>query len=184
VGQLAHLSTPITSLPEGKSRVIMGFNVFGHGLGPEIKKAPEHSPAFRRRVHLHRSYSLQGIDLKTILRQNKGFTKLLVLAKRERIEQQLKERQSQLTLDIQALLQKAPYYQLSILMEQLGVDTDQEWPKPVDVQVHLSHLVRTTTDHDTNRIAVDPTHSPPAFDEHGILMPHAILFLKEPNHKG
>lgn len=37
------------------SRVIVGFNVFGHDVGSLVSKAPEHSRAFHRRVRLYRS---------------------------------------------------------------------------------------------------------------------------------
>ena len=43
----------VTSPPQ--SRVIVGFNVFGHDVGARIAKAPEHSKQFRRRVRWYRA---------------------------------------------------------------------------------------------------------------------------------
>lgn len=113
-GHLPHLGAPVLRLPRDKSRVIVGFNVFGHDVGPEVRKAPEHSDAFRRRVKVLRAIRgstapLEGrIDLERV-RNNKGLTKLLVLAKREKMKERWRAASSKLTEDIvSALLPPMP----------------------------------------------------------------------------
>ena len=125
-GDLPHLSAPITSISthengiDGKSisssRVIVGFNAFGHDVGALIAKAPEHSKPFRRKVRLYRSTinscavadgntlgnsrKVQGgMDLSQI-RQNKCLMKLLVLAKREKVKEELRRNQEQLSFQV------------------------------------------------------------------------------------
>jgi len=61
-GDLPHMSTLVTCIPEDTQRVILGFNAFAPGLAAKISRAaPEHSAAFRKRVKL---YQLLGSSLK------------------------------------------------------------------------------------------------------------------------
>ena len=173
-GQLPHLSTPIKSIPpsddEGansnrrsKSRVILGMNVFGHDIGPDVSKAPEHSDAFRRKIKMYRallskpSCNRDGNERTPThnhklsveaVRKNKALSKLLVLAKREKIKEDLRKRQEQLTDDILASLDAAAKSDNSQpltvgkLMERLGKPSKgSNWPTPTDVHVHLHHLI-------------------------------------------
>ena len=129
-GDLPHLSAPIkhiganTSLNKCRnseihrksspSRVIVGFNVFGHDVGEVISHAPEHSRAFRRKVKLYRATvgactsekfnkanddnvtrSTSGLNYSQI-RQNKVLTKLLVLAKREKVKRDFRDLEERL----------------------------------------------------------------------------------------
>ena len=173
-GQLPHLSAPIKSISSSgedaennrqrsKSRVILGMNVFGRDIGPEVSKAPEHSDAFRRKIKMYRallSKPSQNGDGKErtsthntklsveAVKKNKALSKLLVLAKREKIKEDLRRRQAQLTVDIWAALDAAEKSNSSSpltvgeLMERLGnPSTELTWPTPTDVHVHLHHLV-------------------------------------------
>ena len=42
-GDFPHLSTRIEELPSHLRRVILGFNLFTHDVGPDAQRAPEHS---------------------------------------------------------------------------------------------------------------------------------------------
>ena len=173
-GQLPHLSTPIQSIsksssdasgPSKKLRVILGMNVFGHDIGQEVSRAPEHSDAFRRKIKMYRALlskpcpngdgyerSLAQYNSKLsveAIKKNKVLSKLLVLAKREKVKQDLRERQGRLTESIVEALQKASSVEASPitvgeLMDSLGqsnTDDGANWPTPTDVHVHLHHLI-------------------------------------------
>ena len=173
-GQLPHLSTPIQSIstsssdasgPSKKLRVILGMNVFGHDIGQEVSRAPEHSDAFRRKIKMYRALlskpctngdgyerSLAQYNSKIsveAVKKNKALSKLLVLAKREKVKQDLRERQGRLTESIFEALQKASSVEASPitvgeLMDSLGqsnTDDGANWPTPTDVHVHLHHLI-------------------------------------------
>jgi len=187
-GHLPHLSTPIKSISkdsqgEKKSRVILGLNVFGHDVGPAVSQAPEHSDAFRRKVRMYRallrkSASCSNVDDRSCsgnpqpsnglsmesVRKNKALSKLLILAKRERIKQDLRERQEQLTKQIWDILEEESCFEqnddkegkrrkavaVGEIMARLGNHNDDQhgsmngtWPSPTDVQVHLHHMAIT-----------------------------------------
>jgi hypothetical protein len=183
-GDLPHLSAPITSISthengiDGKSisssRVIVGFNAFGHDVGALIAKAPEHSKPFRRKVRLYRSTinscaaadgntvgnsrKVQGgMDLSQI-RQNKCLMKLLVLAKREKVKEELRRNQEQLSFQVwQRLLSHHQNYaqdnntrsllRVYDIVEEFGSPNDGVdglWPKSIDVHVHLHHMLIST----------------------------------------
>jgi len=183
-GDLPHLSAPITSISEQEynidgssirtSRVIVGFNAFGHDVGALIAKAPEHSKPFRRKVRLYRSMINDscasangkplgngtkvrgGMDLSQI-RQNKGLMKLLVLAKREKVKEELRRNQEQLSFGIwQRLLCHHRYnaqdntrslLSISDIVDEFGSQNDGVdglWPKSTDVHVHLHHMLSST----------------------------------------
>jgi hypothetical protein len=171
-GDLPHLSAPIDSISATTTnnvvtRVIVGFNVFGHDVGPHVAKAPEHSIQFRRKVKLYRSAinacstkesknSLGaacksrggGMDIKRI-RQNKGLTKLLVLAKRDKVKEELRINQERLSTNIRKRLlwnhkHGKPLLCVTDLMNEFGAMNDKidcAWPKSVDVHVHLHHML-------------------------------------------
>jgi len=104
-GDFPHLSTRIEKLPENKKRVIIGLNMFGHDCGPSARSAPEHSHAFNRQVKLYQLMAKmeakksasagsqagekRGIDI-NVIKENKALSKLLVLAKREKVKQELR----------------------------------------------------------------------------------------------
>jgi len=173
-GDLPHLSAPVESITTDKnnsslSRVIVGFNVFGHDVGELISKAPEHSKTFRRKVRMYRSTintckpkqskndgnkpKQTGMDISQI-RKNKGLTKLLILAKREKVKQELRRNQEQLSCKIwNRLLLKnhadknGQLLTVADIVHEFGSindDIDGSWPKSIDVHVHLHHLLLST----------------------------------------
>jgi hypothetical protein len=176
-GDLPHLSAPIDSISATSTnnivtRVIVGFNIFGHDIGPHVSKAPEHSMQFRRKVKLYRSAinacskesnSLGatcktrsgGMDVSRI-RQNKGLTKLLVLAKREKVKEELRINQERLSTKIRKRLlwnhkHGKPLLCVSDIMNEFGAMNDKidcAWPKSVDVHVHLHHMLLPTNTSD------------------------------------
>lgn len=93
LGNLPHSSTKVEAIHGNQDRVIVGFNVFCHTAGPFVQRAPEHSEQFRRTIQLQRYISKstetenRGMCLE-LLRKNKALTKLLVLAKRQRVKDQ------------------------------------------------------------------------------------------------
>ena len=176
-GQLPHLSTPIKSIPTSdgdagnpskKSRVILGMNVFGHDIGREVSSAPEHSDAFRRKIKMYRAllskpspngdgeerFFAQNVSKLSLeaVKKNKALSKLLVLAKREKVKQDLRERQGRLTESIFEALQAASSVEASPitvgeLMDRLGQANAEDvanWPTPTDVHVHLNRLIAGT----------------------------------------
>ena len=180
-GDLPHLSAPITSISirengivgsSSKSRVIVGFNAFGHDVGTLIAKAPEHSKPFRRKVRMYRSTMNScfaeegkaqvqgGMDLSQ-LRQNKGLVKLLVLAKREKVKEELRRNQEQLSLRIWQRLISHHHQQqqhahatmrlrISDIVNEFGSQNDGidgSWPQSIDVHVHVHHMLVNSRAH-------------------------------------
>lgn len=184
---MPHLSTKIESfgsdtLDNDSSfrRVIVGFNVFLHDIGPIVQNAPEHSHVFNEKVKLQRMQrrrrpqqqqngggrgggrlSLQAVQ------SNPKLAKLLVLAKRHKVKQDLCQAQTALTQQIVTLLlvkQAEEQQQQDIsagitvadLIQQSCRETNNNnnsnnssasssllsFPTPVDVQVHIHHLCR------------------------------------------
>lgn len=148
-GHLPHLSAPFILSKENGYRVIVGFNVFRNDVGPTVSQAPEHSFAFRRRIKCHRAAVLLNssfynkMSLENI-RQHKALTKLLVLAKREKIKADLRRAQEQLDANLDTMLQNGSTTLVETLMNRLG-RTDGEWPSPIDVQVHVDRRVSEGT---------------------------------------
>jgi hypothetical protein len=140
LGNLPHGSTKVEAILGDQLRVIVGFNVFGYDIGPIVQRAPEHSSAFRRKVQVERVLSKTKNLSLAALKQNKPLTKLLVLAKRERIKQEFKQAQERLA---QELPQRLPAT-IQDLMDQFYTENnDLCWPaSPVDVQVYLHHQIQ------------------------------------------
>ena len=163
VGHLPHASSRIDSITplldqdihdscsenDPMLRVIVGFNVFAHDIGPTVQQAPEHSDAFRRKIQVQRkllqSNQNKALHLNNLqaIQQNKPLSKLLVLAKREKVKQELKKAQEHLAKRIPELLPAT----VQSLMNQLSSSSTSDdgatggWPNPVDVQVYLHHKV-------------------------------------------
>lgn len=125
-GDLPHSSTQVTALQEGSYRVIVGFNVFGHDVGPTVQQAPEHSEAFRRETQ---QWTF------TQIRQNPVLARSLVQAKRQHERQQFVQRQAQLDA---AILQRLPCT-VGALIQQLQ---DDPWPTSPDILIHLHRRQR------------------------------------------
>ncbi|ETV67991.1 hypothetical protein H257_15955 [Aphanomyces astaci] len=49
-GNMPHGSTPVTRLPPGVRRVVVGLNMFNHEIGPFTQAYPEHSAKFNKYV--------------------------------------------------------------------------------------------------------------------------------------
>jgi hypothetical protein len=153
-GHLPHWSTRVeapssagdTLTEENVRRVIVGFNVFLHDVGPAIQQAPEHSEAFRKRVsdrkRQNKNLSLQALT------SNPQLSRLLVLAKRQKNLQTFREAQNDLNEQIQR-------YILSknnrVTVEQLLVaftppERTNQWPFDAnDVQVHIHNACKKGT---------------------------------------
>jgi hypothetical protein len=125
---LPHLSTKIESFgsdtldASNLKRVIVGFNVFLHDIGPIVQNAPEHSHVFNQKVKMQRMQRRRrqqqqqndggdrgradgGSRLSLqALQSNPQLAKLLVLAKRQKVKQDLCQAQAALTQHIVALL--------------------------------------------------------------------------------
>lgn len=138
VGHLPHASSRVDEIHGGQLRVIVGFNVFGHDVGSRVEQAPEHSQAFRRKVQTQRWLASKKISLQT-LQGNKPLTKLLVLAKREKIKREFSRAQAWLSNDLENRLPA----QVQVLMDHYCECAKEEslcWPaSPTDVQVFLHH---------------------------------------------
>ena len=202
-GDLPHLSAPVESIlatgcrgggdgcDPRVSRVIVGLNVFGHDVGPLVSRAPEHSRPFRRRVRLYRSAinacrakgdgdpaggkstrAGGGMDLSRI-RKNRGLTKLLVLAKRERVKEELRLDQERLSRGIRDRLLRyrgrgLPPPRVADIIEEFGGPNDDingSWPKSVDVHVHLHHMLLPASARDNLFL-----------DEHGLAGPSGASY--------
>ncbi|KAL3823709.1 hypothetical protein ACHAXA_007280 [Cyclostephanos tholiformis] len=181
-GDLPHLSAPVESIlatnggggcddsPPMISRVIIGFNVFGHDVGAIVSTAPEHSRSFRRRVTLYRSAINAcrarvgeadevrggggGMDLSQV-RKSRVLTKLLVLAKRERVKDELRLAQERLSCGIRRRLlsnhaRDLPPLRVADIIEEFGSPNDDSedgmWPRSVDVHVHVHHMLLPAKD--------------------------------------
>jgi hypothetical protein len=138
-GHLPHMSTPIESLPPGQHRVIVGFNVFRHDVGPFVERAPEHSSAFRRRVALQgileRNIAGSSLSLESV-RSNPALAKLLVQAKRQKIKNELLRQQDELDERIDLLLKQGGPRRVGELIDGFARQ-DGEWPNSDDVHVHI-----------------------------------------------
>ena len=56
-GDLPHFSAPVRSIGDNLKRVIVGFNVCNHEIGPIVQEFPEHSAKFNRFVKLSQTVS-------------------------------------------------------------------------------------------------------------------------------
>lgn len=144
-GHLPHLSAPFAfGEDSGAYRVVVGFNVFRCDVGPFVSQAPEHSRAFRRRIACHRALlhcNNKSVSLENI-RQNKALTKLLVLAKREKVKADLRRAQERLDGDIETELMTNGSMSIEALTNRLARTDTGEWPSAIDVQVHIQRRIR------------------------------------------
>jgi len=220
-GQLPHLSTQIQSMeplsdkmhlvtgndnrPKIK-RVILGFNVFGHDYGPLVQKAPEHSDVFRRKVTLQRVINQtsnrnnhnknssqeqqQRVSLEAI-HANKGLSKLLVLAKREKVKRELALAQERLDQALDTFLLEQQLHNdssgggvsVQTLMDKFGTLDGQTWPSQVDVQVHVNRRLVSSVTAAAERLEKENAISDPAAtgDDSNRKRRSLCLRQKEPN---
>ena len=139
-------------------RVIVGFNVFPHAIGPLVQKAPEHSEAFRRLVrqprprHRYSSSSFTNPSMLSLqkVKDNKGLSKLLVLAKRLKIQDDFRRAQERLDSEIPTYLPTTIQELMNRFCSSSSSTTTTttlpggsvQWPvTPTDVQVYLDHQI-------------------------------------------
>jgi hypothetical protein len=119
-------------------RVIVGFNVFLHDVGPTVQRAPEHSAAFRRKVMVERFLFQKRRFSLELVQQSPNLAKLLVWAKRQKNKQEFCQKQQKLNGEIQKSLQPEIAVPVGELMKRFG-RSDGVWPSAVDVQVQIHH---------------------------------------------
>ncbi|GAX18172.1 hypothetical protein FisN_25Hh156 [Fistulifera solaris] len=177
-GHLPHLSTPIASLPPGQQRVIVGFNVFRHDVGPFVERAPEHSSAFRRRVALQgileRNMAGPALSLESV-RSNPALAKLLVQAKRFQIKNELLFRQNELDERIDLILRKEGPKCVGDLIEGLARQ-DGDWPNADDVHVHIHRRCK-----EGRWMPLRQNESEPV--QHKLMTTVALISLSETNNE-
>jgi hypothetical protein len=123
-------------------RVVVGFNVFLHDVGPVIQQAPEHSEAFRSRVQQQRQNRVaksKTLSLEAVA-SNPRLRRLLVLAKREKCKNDFKFAQNELDLKIQKYLEdKNDVVSVQELLDAFNpTHPPIEWPYNVnDVHVYI-----------------------------------------------
>ena len=122
------------------------------------------------------------------VKRNKALSKLLVLAKREKVKQDLRERQERLTEIIFEALQKASSVEASPitvgeLIDRLGqpnTEDDATWPTPTDVHVHLHHLIaRTCQPSKPKEERIVLVEDEDKFGKDGLVSPSAKLSLEK-----
>ncbi|GMI61890.1 hypothetical protein ScalyP_jg8870 [Parmales sp. scaly parma] len=159
-GDLPHLSTRIEALPADKKRVIVGLNMFGHDCGPSAMHAPEHSNAFNRQVKLYQLMAKtegkngldsgggckKGLNL-GLIKENKALSKLLVLAKREKVKQELRLEAEKLDGIILGMGTRGEKCKCSVkfLIEECQKCTkeDENAPNETTIHIHINQMIRT-----------------------------------------
>lgn len=162
-GHLPHLSTSIESIGESDTsvtgsyvklqRVIVGFNVFLRDVGAAVREAPEHSAAFRQRVQerqrqrrpvIQKQQPAQTLSF-DMIRKNPKLANLLILAKRQRIKEDLGKAQAVLDKQIIEMLLNCTftsgYLTISYIMDHCSKQ-DGAWPNPTDVFVHVKRSLK------------------------------------------
>lgn len=166
-GHLPHLSTPIESLPQFPPnhqsqrrlrRVIVGFNVFRHDIGPFVQLAPEHSPAFRRRILMHRmlrrqpavspkptgtAFSTPSSSRSTVLslediKSKPWLSKCLIRAKRLKMREEFLRLRNEMDEQIDRLLQETGIQPIQHLMDRwANSGIHGSWPNAIDLYAHI-----------------------------------------------
>jgi hypothetical protein len=139
-GQLPHLSTEVAAMSENWTRVIVGFNVFLHDVGPVVQDAPEHSDSFRSKVQAMRLHQRRK---ESISKMNPKMKRLLVMAKRKLVRDDYEASQARLDQMVRDYLlgsdnQAGPL--TAVLSHVRGLKSDERWPCSDDDI--MSHLLR------------------------------------------
>lgn len=143
LGNLPHSSTKVESIRGDQERVIVGFNVFCDTAGPYVQRAPEHSDQFRRTIKLQRYVSRmtnkkdQTMSFQ-LLKKNRALTKLLVLAKRQRIKDEYNRSRQRLAEDVPRQLPAT----VAALMARFSSGKDGCNILSNDVRVFLHHQIQ------------------------------------------
>lgn len=201
-GEFPHLSTKLMHIPSGMKRVIVGVNFFSHDIGPAVQIAPEHSPAFVRRVKMHQALittfnrneetkmenvNISGCSFQKI-RSNRVLRKLFVLSKREKVKQQLKEEQIRVTSFVIDFLRKRGPTSVETLMNEIcKIYTDM---RTDDLHVHLNRiydergrngLSKCGRSGETCSLLPYNSEDDDIFDELGMILPSITLKIDEVN---
>jgi hypothetical protein len=134
LGNLPHASGRVDEIVDKTQlRVIVGFNVFDHSVGPMVEQAPEHSDRFRRQIQTQK-LALQKLSLQSI-QKNKPLAKLLVWAKREKVKDDFRLQQEEWAREIPKRLPA----QVQDLMDTTTISSSSS--SPIDLQVFLHQQV-------------------------------------------
>lgn len=143
LGDLPHASTQVEDIQgEGDDaiRVIVGFNVFPHAIGALVQQAPEHSEAFRRMVtsrSRNKNNNNKMLSLENV-KENKALSRLLVLAKRLKVQEDFRRAQEQLEVEIPKYLPAT----VQNLMDQFCTADTSQWSiSSTELQVYLDHQI-------------------------------------------
>jgi hypothetical protein len=150
LGNLPHASGRVDEIVDSSQlRVIVGFNVFDHSVGPTIQQAPEHSDRFRRQVqtqkllllHSNNNSNNKKLSLQNI-QKNKPLAKLLVWAKREKVKADFRQRQEEWTREIPKRLPAQVQDLMDIhYSESASASAISASSSPIDLQVFLHQQV-------------------------------------------
>ena len=127
-------------------RVIVGFNVFLHDVGPVIQQAPEHSEAFRQRVIDRKRQN--GKLLLHAFTTNPQLRRLLILASRQKNLNQFQYARNDLDKRMQLYIksQNEPVTVGQILDTFTPSKSTNHWPFDVnDVLVHIHNACKKGT---------------------------------------
>jgi hypothetical protein len=117
---------------ETDKRVVVGFNVFLHDVGPVIQPAPEHSEAFRKRVRLpRRSTKSDSFSLEAVM-ANPRLRRLLILAKREKRTADLVSLKHKMEVAIQKYLESKQFVSVKELLELFPSQVKNDDPFNID----------------------------------------------------
>jgi hypothetical protein len=155
-GHLPHWSTRVEEPVKNASsvsdsmqenvRVIVGFNVFLHDVGPVIQQAPEHSDAFRRRVNDQKRNN-PNLTLQAFT-NNPQLRRLLILAKRQKSLNNFKRAQKELDDRMQQFINiKNERITVGQLIDAFTPpDNTDHWPYDGnDVLVHIYNACKKGT---------------------------------------
>eukprot|EP00536_Pseudo-nitzschia_multiseries_P005560 jgi/Psemu1/323937/estExt_fgenesh1_pg.C_1050003 len=96
-GTLPHFSAPVLSIPDGRKRVIVGFNVCNHEIGPIVQAYPEHGARFNKFVKMSQTAGKfrGGLTVEAVKNNPRlaAFVKLLAKKMKEKEQQELQEQQ-------------------------------------------------------------------------------------------
>jgi hypothetical protein len=154
LGNLPHASGRVDEIIDSQQlRVIVGFNVFDHSVGPTVQQAPEHSDRFRRQVqtqkllllhtqnhnnHSNNSNNNNKLSLENI-QKNKPLAKLLVWAKREKVKEDFRRRQEEWAREIPKQLPAQVQDLMDIYYSPASMTSSSS--SPIDLQVFLHQQV-------------------------------------------
>jgi len=96
-GDLPHFSAPVRSIPDGLRRVIVGFNVCNHEVGPIAEAYPEHSARFNRFVKLSQTAGKfrGGLTVEAVKSNPKLAAFVKLLARKTKEQERLRQAQQQ-----------------------------------------------------------------------------------------